>query len=369
MSVTPSKGMIVMKEYKYKKTFTFEGKRYKVYGDTLEEVIQKKALKIRDLEEARVVLNRSTTVREWSKVCVDTYKVNVSEKSRRNIENMLENHILDHIGQMAVSKVKPVHCQAILNDMSGMSKDMISKVHQLLNLIFRTARENQLIVTEPTSGIVRPEGNVSFRRSITDEERRALLKVCEDVKYIPYLFMLYCGCRPAEALKVRSNDIVQIEGVTALHIRGTKTKNADRYVPLPLDFLSYVNEVSPGGFNLFAEKNGKEHTESTFRWLTHSLKRDMNIEMGARTYRNQLIPPLPLASDFTPYCLRHTYCTDLKKAGVPLGIAKDYMGHADISMTANIYSHSDTDTFLAGARCLGIEGIPPGIPLKGSKSS
>jgi len=359
-----------MKEYKYRKTFTFEGKRYVVRGNTQEEVIEKKALKLRDLEESRIILNRSTTVREWTKVCIDTYKVNVSEKTKYNTDRLLENHVLDHIGNMTISRVKPVHCQGILNDMSGLSKDTITKAHQLLNLIFRTARENQLIISEPTSGIVRPEGTVSHRRSITDDERKALLKVCEDVKYIPFLFMLHCGCRPAEALKVRANDITLIEDVMALHIRGTKSKNADRYVPLPLDFLDFLNEVTPGGFDLFAErKSGGEHTESTYRWLVKCLKKDMNIAMGARTFRGSLVPPLPLAEDFTPYDLRHTYCTDLKKAGVPLGIAKDYMGHADISMTANIYSHSDNDTFLAGAECLGIKGVTPGVTLKRSKTS
>ncbi len=80
----------------------------------------------------------------------------------------------------------------------------------------------------------------------------------------------------------------------------------------------------------------------------------MSLSMGCQTYRNKLLPPFPLAEDFTPYCLRHTYCTDLKKAGVPLGIAKDYMGHADISTTANIYSHCDNDTFLQGAMQMGV---------------
>lgn len=357
-------------KYKYRKSFTFEGKRYEVYGDTLEEVISKKALKLRDLEESRVVLNRSTTVREWAKVVMTTYKVNISEKTRYNLEKCLENHILDHIGYMAVSSVKPVHCQQVLNDMSGMSKDMITKTHQLLNLIFKTARENQLILVEPTAGIVRPEGSVTHRRAVTEEERAALLEVCKDPKYIPFLFMLHCGCRPAEALKIRANDIRPIEDVMALHIRGTKTENADRYVPLPLDFLDFINEVSPGGFELFsARSSGEEHNEASYRSLVKSLRRNMNICMGARVYRNQLVPPLPLAEDFAPYCLRHTYCTDLKKAGVPLGIAKDYMGHADISMTANIYSHSDNDTFLAGAQYLGIANPTPNPASKCHKSS
>lgn len=46
-----------------------------------------------------------------------------------------------------------------------------------------------------------------------------------------------------------------------------------------------------------------------------------------------------LAPDFVPYCLRHTYCTDLQNKGVPINIAKYLMGHDDISVTASIYTH------------------------------
>lgn len=52
-----------MKKYKYTRVLTFEGKKYYIRGDTLEEVIEKKALKLRDLEEGRVVLNRTTLVK------------------------------------------------------------------------------------------------------------------------------------------------------------------------------------------------------------------------------------------------------------------------------------------------------------------
>ena len=48
-----------------------------------------------------------------------------------------------------------------------------------------------------------------------------------------------------------------------------------------------------------------------------------------------------VAPDLTPYCLRHTFCTDLQRAGVPINVAKELMGHSDISITANIYTHRD----------------------------
>ena len=62
---------------------------------------------------------------------------------------------------------------------------------------------------------------------------------------------------------------------------------------------------------------------------------------GYKCYRNQLQPPLPLAEDFVPYCLRHTFCTNLAKAGVDIRTAQKLMGHSNIQMTANIYTHVD----------------------------
>ena len=80
----------------------------------------------------------------------------------------------------------------------------------------------------------------------------------------------------------------------------------------------------------------------------------MNLSMGAKTYRNELIPPLPLADDFTPYLFRHTFCTDLKKKGVDVRIASELMGHASIRTTADIYDHADDDTLMMAARQMGL---------------
>ena len=69
-------------------------------------------------------------------------------------------------------------------------------------------------------------------------------------------------------------------------------------------------------------------------------------------YRNQLIAPYPLADDFVPYNLRHTYCTDLQKKGIDIRTAQYLMGHSDISLTANIYTHADNSTTLEAARLI-----------------
>ena len=225
--------IIRMKKYDYSKTFTFEGKRYRVYGDSLEEVIEKKALKLRDLQENRVILNASTKVKGWVEIALPTYKPDISEGSMKRIRHRIDKHILSLIGQFPVSSVKPVQCQQILNNQVGKSQSYISKIHQDLCFIFRTALENQMIIKDPAASLHRPSGYTNHRRAITDYEREHLLKACsENKRLVPFLFMLYCGCRPAEALQIRANDLTTIDGIRALHIRGTKTDNADRYVPV-----------------------------------------------------------------------------------------------------------------------------------------
>ena len=67
--------------------------------------------------------------------------------------------------------------------------------------------------------------------------------------------------------------------------------------------------------------------------------------MGCTVFRNQLVPPYPLADDFTMYNLRHTYCTDLEKKGVPINIARRLMGHASIETTSKIYTHGSQESF------------------------
>lgn len=81
-------------------------------------------------------------------------------------------------------------------------------------------------------------------------------------------------------------------------------------------------------------------------------KKYVDVELGAKEVKikpegkrkhTTVIQDSVVADDLVPYCLRHTYCTDLQRAGVPINVAKDLMGHSDISVTANIYTHTTDD--------------------------
>ena len=335
-------------EYKYRTSFTFEGKRYWVKANTKEELYSKKALRLRDLEEGRISISGNTTVEEWALRALSIHK-----SKTENYQNTLyqfQKHVVPYIGHVPLRLVKPIQLDEIMKAQEGMSYSHVTKIYQMIKFIFKTAKSNGLILNDPSEDLMKPKSNKGTRRSITAYERKHLLKVFSTGEFRLFELMLYCGCRPEEAAIVIGKDFEEVEGKHMLHIRGTKTVNSDRWVPVPHIIWEHRPE-SP--FEYFApNQNGACCTGSSYRRLRERLYRELNLSMGCRTYRNALVPPYPLAEDFVPYCLRHTYCTDLAKAKVDVRVAQKLMGHANISITADIYTHTDMDDILEASELI-----------------
>ena len=306
------------KKYKYVQDFTFEGKRYKVRADSKKELALKVARKQLELENNLVVYDSRMPVKQWALTALSTYKTSLSDRALYEMKLRIQKHILPELGSIPIGKIKPVQCQQLLNSKEGFSKEYINKIYQ------------EIISQHP--------------------------ELKDNPHYLLFLLMLYCGCRPAEAAECRANDIMVIDGISFLHIRGTKTENSDRQVPIPPYLLERIPDRDP--FDVLSpNRHGRPHSLASYKRLVSHLYRDLNLSMGCRIYRNALIPPYPLADDFVPYCLRHTYCTDLQKAGVDIRTAQKLMGHADIQTTANIYTHQDNETLKAAAKLLGCDTL------------
>lgn len=302
----------------------------------------KKALKLKDLKENIVVYDRNISVDEWAEKAFDTYKQGT--KGLDDVKARYRKYVSPYIGQKPLGIIKAVECQTILNNCAGMSFSHVSKLKQELSFIFESAIENQMIPFNPARKLRLPDYEKGVRRSITDNERKHFMACYEkDSAYLLFYIILKCGCRPEEAINLIGRDIDREKKL--LHIRGTKTKNSDRYVPIPDALFAAIEGTKP--FEpISPNRDGKKHSKSSYIRLYEHLKRDMNISMGCKTYRNALIPPFPLADDFVPYCFRHTYCTDLCKSGVDVRTAQRLMGHANISITADIYTHIDIDDIM-----------------------
>lgn len=336
----------IMKKYAVTKSFTFDGKRYYVRADTEKEALRKMYKKQFDLEQGRVVVSSTMTVSDWTERALSTYKATISPDVLSAMRYRIRKHILNSLGHMRLIDVKPIHCQEILNRQSGKSYSHIQKIEDELHFIFRTAVENGLILKDPTVSIVPPKGVKGSRQALSASEEEAFLAVVENTdKYRIFELMYWCGCRPQEAISALGSDILPRRGKHILHIRGTKSESSDRIVPIRQCFYEKIAGTAAGQ-PIAPNRAGNAHSDSSYNRAVKSLRRDLNLFLGANTYRNALIPPLPLRSSFVPYDLRHTFCTNLARNHIDIRIAQKLMGHATLAMTADIYTHVDEEFIL-----------------------
>lgn len=226
---------------------------------------------------------------------------------------------------------------------------MVSKLRMTLRRIMRKAKKQKLIPDNPAEDIILPQVTQGSRRPITDEERAMILETTKThYAGTMVLTMLYCGLRPIEVRNLKWADIDFENDLLTV----TKSKTAagtGRKLPIPPQLKTSLIEHKLKGQNeewVFVRY--KNHSlpldENAFYHAWHNFCRDMDIANGATVYRNQ-ITKSTLASDLEPYLLRHTFCTDCQAAGVPLNVAKELMGHSDISVTAKIYTHMVDEVF------------------------
>ena len=321
------------------------------------------------------VLDGSTTVRKWAAQWLEVYVAprDATPKSLEMYRQKLDRYILPAVGSMKLRDVRDTHLQKMLNAANS-SRSTAEKVRLVTQALFRQARKSRLIPWDPAEDLQIPKAPEGKRRSITDFERRHILALAETHRSGLYvLLLLYCGLRPNEAAALQWSDVDLDAGT--LHIskalesgdyrtvKDPKTDAAFRDVPIPAPLLERLRAAKPADapFSpvLLQPKGGRRHTEDSLRCAWTGFKRDLDISMGAELYRNKIVRHAwelhPLSEsreqweELTAYCLRHTYGTDLQTAGVPINVAKYLMGHSDISVTANVYTHT-TDASVAAAR-------------------
>ena len=366
-----------MKEYNYvTRSLTWEGKRYKVRGKTPQEAADKLAELKASLRRGEVAVGTDSTVDRWFQEWFDLYKrpAGLTAKSLAMYTEKYDRHIKPVIGSMKLRDVREVHLQRILNAQAGKSKSHVSKLRMILREMFGRARRARLIPFDPAEDLMLPDVTVRKRRSITDEERKHILAVAEYHRAgLWILTLLYTGMRPGETAVLQWKDIDFDKDEVHVHkalesganaVKGPKTASGHRDIPMRSELRERLLAARGGPFEpVFTLTNGNRLTEDGMQRMWKSFKRDLDIHMGARVYRNQIIES-KVAADLTAYCLRHTFCTDLQKAEVPINIAKELMGHSDISVTANIYTHRDQDLLHDN-----IKKLSPGGTKDGTKIS
>lgn len=326
------------------KYFTLsDGSQHSVSAPTEREAYIKLAQRKQELEDKLHKYTSNCTLEEWGKTCIENKSC--SEERKLNYLTLCKNHIFSEIGHIKLSAIRQIDCENCIKQMEGLSDYYIKTASYLLRYFFKKAMANHLMSENPARDMEHPRGSKTERRPLTEDERKAFLKVKDNPRFLPFEIMYYTGVRPSEVRNLKGEDILLINGVPTLYVKGTKTKNAIRKVPIPTHLYKKIKNTRKSDFICKSENDTKFGSKS-FQRAFSSLKRAMNIELGCKVHRNALVPPFPIGDDFIPYCFRHDYTTRMCYANVnPIVLAK-ILGHRDTKLIAKIYSHINEELVL-----------------------
>lgn len=314
-----------------RKTFTYKGRRYSVERQTHDELILAVADKKRELEAAekeRANPPFNVFAKEW----LETYKKPYIKDVSMYVSAI--SYISKTLGYTRMRDVRPSDLQKVVAEVfeSGCSKSKLDKLFIAMRQIFRQALAGRVIDHDPTIALIKPTIKENKRRALTYCEEYVIRECCKTSKYGDWILtILMLGLRPSEASTIQKKDIV--DGY--IHIKGTKTSKADRYIPIP-DALTFNLKGLKADDYVFTTQYGTPlKRQSMERWWRF-FKRDLDVYMNAPTYRNKLIDSY-ITKDITLYSLRHTFGTRASQSGMPIDVLADLMGHEKIDTTRKYY--------------------------------
>jgi len=336
------------------------------YGHSRAEAERK-----RDAYKQRVgsSFSPNITVREWVEVFKKTYREGVDD-AYIDQDNVPYNRLVSALGWKRMVDVRESDLQSALNAVSGMSFSTVDKYVQCIRRVFLRAQKNKVISDNPAADLIVPPSVKGTHRALERWEVELILDNWNNPNTCAglwVLLMMLCGLRRGEmmALDWSAVDL----SVRALHVRQVAVIHSNRAViaeraktdaglrTLPIcqalfDALSAVpveKRVGP----VCRSAKGKPLSEAAVRRglqqfcavLTRirngeSTEKPVRLSKAAKAAQDERrASPDYVTFSFRAHDLRHTFATALYDAGVDVKAAQYFLGHADVRMTMDLYTH------------------------------
>ena len=337
--------------------YTDDGKpkRKTLYGRTIME-LDKKVAEFKSLQNKGIIINdEGMTVEQWGKKWLELYKSAKEYNTYTMYQNVLNKHIIPQLGDIRLNALKSHHIQELLNDIIQKGHHRTAEIVKLtIKQIIQQAIINEYIYKDVSLKVSLPQSKKKEKRALTTEEKLLIEKSKLTQKERVFVDLLYyTGARRGEALALTVKDIDFINRKLIINknlvlkdsqsdIKNSpKTDAGNRLIPLPTKLLSELKEylANVSSIYLFTKQNGELMTKSSFRRFWDNILDKMNIAAGGDKFSRSETAIRLVSKDITPHIFRHTYATNLYYADIDVKTAQRLLGHSNIQITLEIYTH------------------------------
>ena len=296
------------------------------------------------------------TVREYLERYLDHARANVAPQTYRRYKQIVERDLVPGLGHLKLSALTPFYIQTFLANSlerkcktrdAKLSPQTVRHFYRVLNRALNLAVRWQLISRNPCDLVDPPRVEEKEMTVLADEKEvgKLMAAVGGSRLYLPVVLALTTGMRRGEILALRWQDVDYKTGECrvarslqetpeGLSYKVPKTRKGRRVVLLPQLALAAI----------------KAH---------QAVQNEEKLLIGTAYQDEDLIicrpdgTPWPLAEFSSVYRrtarrggvsarfhdLRHTHASHLLKESVPVHVVSERLGHANSSITLNVYAH------------------------------
>lgn len=362
--------------YMYRYTDAMTGKRQTVYAKDLPELRAKEKQIEKDIADN--IITDSAIKKLTVNKLVDRYLKTreLADTTRVNYIKMWNNRAKDEIGNFKVIQLRSSHIKAYYAKMSrsGYSHSTIKMIHTMLYPALEMAVDDNIIRKNPSKNCLVSDYGVAVKEKevLTLEQQRKLLDfVAGSNIYKQYMWMLQIflqlGLRCGELLGLRTCDVDMLNKKIVIshqliyknlgdgcrfHISSTKTDAGIRVIPMnntvynafeqqfkTNNMLDKSCNIEVDGYTdfVFLTKRGRPLMPSALNNILYNIIDAYNVEELENARKE--CRGVELINKISVHSLRHTACTNMVMQGVNIKVLQYIMGHADCSISLNVYSH------------------------------
>ncbi|MFD5396610.1 tyrosine-type recombinase/integrase [Streptomyces sp. NPDC127097] len=323
------------------------------YGKTWAECDAKRRELLAKVDGGVPVPTRSAKLAEWLPYWLDNViKPNRKRSTYSKYAMHVRLYLVPLLGTKRLETLGPRHVRVFLADVARKSSPATAKeAHRVLRTALTAATREELVTRNVASLVEAPK--VVSRETTPwslDETLTFLEEARRDPLYAAFVLAIAMGLRRGEVLGLRWSDVDldgrvirisnQVQRIGGELYQDTTKTGKIRPVPLPLICLAALRwhrlrqaheaekrstKIDPAGL-VFTTRSGRPIEP---RNLNRSFSR-LTASAGLRTIRL--------------HDARHGCATLLTAAGVAPRVLMEILGHSQISMTMDVYTHVAQDT-------------------------
>lgn len=269
----------------------------------------------------------------------------IKDRTRKGYADTIKNHIKPHIGKRRVGELTTLHVEQMLASLEaeGRAANTRRKARMVLGSALKYAQRHGLVMQNVARlAEAPPMPGHQTDDTLSDEELAAVLEgPTDDRLHAMAVVCLLLGPRSGEVRGLRWSDIdfdrkeLTFSGaLTDGRVRDTTKSGKERTLPLPsvvLESLKRHRKLQAAEALKAPVWNNEEGYVFTTTVGT-PIDRYAANRWWRRLCEKAGIPPRRL------HATRHTAATWLLQQGVPLEVVSAILGHASLTITADIYA-------------------------------